>query len=330
MKFLKDYKYKKCHDMYMLRGDDFYKNMLSGNNEKYSKYKSKIKNIDDYKCLLCGGNQGESILTWKEGYQLISCYNCSSVTANIDFSLEEEYVSELYNEAQFEIVKKSMLSTYQYRKKTFGKERYEYCIKRLELDEEKISVLDIGCGVGYFLSVLKEKNIHSMGLEVDPYQVNFCKNNGLNVTDSDINNFDDKQFDLIVMFDVLEHLVNPIEFFQSLNSKLKNGGRIVAYTPFIHSFGFELMNEKHNLLYPFQHVCFYNEESLDYLSSSTELKVESIDYYGLDISDYLLYKEYEDNYPYMKKLNDLACLMQLILDKAEISNHMRVTFYKDS
>ena len=90
------------------------------------------------------------------------------------------------------------------------------------------------------------------------------------------------------------------------------------------------MSERQNLLYPFQHVCFYNEVSLNYLSRSTGLKVENIDYYGLDIADYLLYKEYEDSYPYMKKLHDLACLMQSVLDKAEISNHLRVTFYKDS
>jgi cyclopropane fatty-acyl-phospholipid synthase-like methyltransferase len=330
MKFIKGYKGKQCHDMYMLRGYDFYKNMLDSNNEKYSKYKYKIKSIDDYECLLCGKTKGEVVLTWKEKYQLISCDNCHAVTANIDCSLEQEYVSELYNEAQFEIVKKSMLSTYQYRKKTFGKERYEYCIKRLKLNEDKISVLDIGCGVGYFLSVLKEKNIHSMGLEVDAFQVDFCKSNGLNVTDSDVSNLDEKKFDLIVMFDVLEHLTNPTEMFRSLSSKLKDGGRIVAYTPFIHSFGFELMSERQNLLYPFQHVCFYNEASLNYLSRSTGLKVESIDYYGLDVADYLLYKEYEDGYPYMKKLHDLACLMQSVLDKAEISNHLRVTFYKDS
>ena len=32
------------------------------------------------------------------------------------------------------------------------------------------------------------------------------------------------------MFDVLEHLENPVNFFKDANVKLKSGGYILAYT----------------------------------------------------------------------------------------------------
>ena len=328
MKFLKNNIHYPCYDVYQLRGYEFYKNISTQNEEKYCNNKHRIKTLKEYKCILCGSNQGKALLTWNKDYQLVSCETCSAVTANISVDSSDEHISDIYDKSQYEATKKNILSTYQYRKEMFGQGRYEYCIKRLNLDESKINVLDVGCGVGYFLSVLGEKGIESIGLEVDPYQAEFCKKQGLNVTNKNIKQLNNEQFDLIVMFDVLEHLTDPIETFKELNSKLKSNGRIIVYTPYIFSFAFELMQEEQNLLHPFQHVCFYNKDSLNFLSKTTGFKIEKIDNYGLDIADYLLYKEYQDNYPYMEKLKDLACLMQNVLDQANVSNHIRVTFQK--
>jgi 2-polyprenyl-3-methyl-5-hydroxy-6-metoxy-1,4-benzoquinol methylase len=328
LKFLKKNIRQFCYDIYKLRGHEFYKNISSQNKEKYHENKHRIKTLKEYRCILCGGERGEVLLKWNKDYQLVSCDTCFAVTANITIESNDKHVSGVYNELQYKATEKNILSTYQYRKETFGKERYDYCIKRFGLDESKISVLDVGCGVGYFLSVLKEHGIKSVGLEVDPYQVEFCKNKGLNVTSENIEQLNNKQFDLIVMFDVLEHLVEPVKIFKELNSKLKKNGRIVAYTPYISSFAFELMQEKQNLLHPFQHLCFYDENSLNYLSKTTGFEIESIDNYGLDVADYLLYKEYKDNYPYVEKLKDLMYLMQGVLDRSGISNHIRVTFHK--
>ena len=54
----------------------------------------------------------------------------------------------------------------------------------------------------------------------------------------------------------------------------------------------------------------------------------NVDYYGLDIIDYLLMREYEDEYPYFENLREFAGLIQGCIDELKISNHLRITFKK--
>ena len=155
-----------------------------------------------------------------------------------------------------------------------------------------------------------------------------CIERNLNVSTNNVDELQNKNYNLITLFDVLEHLDKPIEYFKTLRKKIKNNGYIVMYTPYINSIAFELMKGNQNLLAPFQHLCFYNEESIDYLAKMTGLKIFSIEHYGLDMMDYLLMKEYEDKFPYTEKLKDMMNLVQSCLDFMGVSNHMRITLTK--
>ena len=62
------------------------------------------------------------------------------------------------------------------------------------------------------------------------------------------------------MFDVLEHLTNPIQDLIKIRSKLKKNGIIVIYTPNINSLAFELMGPRQNQVYPFMHTLFFNDK----------------------------------------------------------------------
>ena len=72
-----------------------------------------------------------------------------------------------------------LYKTQKYRTSTFIKERYDYCVKRI-FKKEKYKCLEYGCGTGMFLITIQKK-IKCQGLEVDPYQIEVAKNNGLNV-----------------------------------------------------------------------------------------------------------------------------------------------------
>ena len=47
---------------------------------------------------------------------------------------------------------------------------------------------------------------------------------------------------------------------------------------------------------------------------------------GLDVIDYLSMKQHKDQYPYIKNLKDGIPLLQAAIDKAGLSNHIRVIF----
>ena len=88
------------------------------------------------------------------------------------------------------------------------------------------------------------------------------------------------------------------------------------------------MKEKQNNLYPFQHICFFDKQSLDYLAKKNGFKIYSIDYFGLDMMDYFCLKSYEDKFDYLAKLKEFIPLTQAVIDKQNISNHIRVIFQK--
>ena len=75
-------------------------------------------------------------------------------------------------------------------------------------------------------------------------------------------------------------------------------------------------------------VSFFNKKSLGYLTEKTGFIVAQLEVRGLDIMDYLLLKEHEDGFNYTDKLQDLMNLLQAVLDKNKIGNHLRITFQK--
>ena len=80
--------------------------------------------------------------------------------------------------------------------------------------EPKSRVLDLGCGDGTLLTLLKmEKGVESIGLEIDTTNIEQCINNGVNVIeqnlDKGLSNFETDSFDTVVLTQTLQALSNP-------------------------------------------------------------------------------------------------------------------------
>lgn len=100
-----------------------------------------------------------------------------------------------------------------------------------ELAGDGSEVLDVGCGDGTFLSLLGE-NWHKSGVEFNPERARKAKAKGIKVTTCDIldANFP-RQFDLITMYEVIEHLYKPVEVLRKGRSMLAGDGLLVISTP---------------------------------------------------------------------------------------------------
>lgn len=81
--------------------------------------------------------------------------------------------------------------------------------KYIEYFKGKNNVLDIGCGRGELLSLLKKEKIHSIGIDTNQEMINICKQKELNVICEDginyLNNLT-SAVDGIFMGQVIEHL----------------------------------------------------------------------------------------------------------------------------
>ena len=115
--------------------------------------------------------------------------------------------------------------------------RYNELLDIFERYRKTSNILDIGCGVGYFLEEAKKRNWNVYGTEYSEQAVNICTEKGLNVkkgTTSSIN-FDKEFFDIITSFEVIEHINNPLEEIQSIYNILRDDGIFYLTTPNINS-----------------------------------------------------------------------------------------------
>lgn len=99
------------------------------------------------------------------------------------------------------------------------------------------TVIDLGCGRGEFLELLKENDIYAVGVE--PYSdfANECKEKGLEVVETDAISFleklEDSSIDGIFAAQLIEHLkpADLVRLCRLAYKKIKKGGCIIMETP---------------------------------------------------------------------------------------------------
>jgi len=114
---------------------------------------------------------------------------------------------------------------------------YEWVTKYLPADK-RATILDLGCGMGHFLYFLKKKDYTDFeGIEIGREQVDFIKQNIAEQVTlvEDTSRFLKERlakYDLIVMFNVIEHLpkAQVLETLKSVCGALKTGGKLIITT----------------------------------------------------------------------------------------------------
>lgn len=98
--------------------------------------------------------------------------------------------------------------------------------------DNNIKVLEIGFGNGGFLTYAREKNWDIYGVEINNDLIATAKEKGFQAYRS-IDLLNDGTFDLIVAFDVLEHIPpsDIIEFVNTIKNKLKKDSYFLARFP---------------------------------------------------------------------------------------------------
>ena len=102
---------------------------------------------------------------------------------------------------------------------------------------EKRIVLDAGCGEGYGSYLLAESGMHVVGIDVSPEAINHAKekyirdNLEYRVMDVSNMNFADGTFDVVVSFQVIEHMHDFEAFLKEIKRILKIGGLAFISTP---------------------------------------------------------------------------------------------------
>ena len=126
------------------------------------------------------------------------------------------------------------------------------------------TVLEIGCGFGYFADNAPCKKYRGLELNIDAAEV--AKAKGHNVECMSFVDYADiypEAFDVVCSFQVLEHLVDPSKYFKSAFKLLKPGGILLTSVPSESSF-VGTINPRNNVLNcPPHHLTRWSDKALE-------------------------------------------------------------------
>jgi SAM-dependent methyltransferase len=141
-------------------------------------------------------------------------------------------------------------------------------------------LLELGCAYGFFL-MEAARYFDVAGIELSAEAAAHGRRAGLNVSQgmADVASLQRiGQVDIIVLFDVIEHLPQPRETVALCCQHLNPGGIIVITTGDFGSTAARLAGARWRLMTPPQHLWFFTQESMRRLSTGLGLAVEHVDH----------------------------------------------------
>ena len=165
------------------------------------------------------------------GFNHVTCKNCDSVY--VSPRLNDECLHKLYSDEYYsEMFTKSMIPFFDKRKVLIGENKFNQILDFFSADESKKKVLDIGCGVGEVIDVFNDNGWQCEAIELNPVASEWLRGKGIKVFNDTLDNYQtSEKFDLIMAWNVVEHVTNPKEFIRKSFDLLRPGGLFVTEVP---------------------------------------------------------------------------------------------------
>jgi len=141
--------------------------------------------------------------------------------------------------------------------------------------------LDIGCSDGFTLGVAKEYGLNAYGVETAKKPGNIAKQNGFDVHIGSLESakFNDNSFDVISLFEVIEHIPNPNPILKEIFRILDSNGILIISTGNARSISARVLKanwDYYDLFGHGGHINFYCKNSIELLCNDHNLKIKKI------------------------------------------------------
>ena len=184
-------------------------------------------------CALCGNSDFEPVKNPRLEH-LCRCRTCGLVSVRT-FPKREE-LHEIYGEAYFRNARSEEMGYQDY-------EADRYCIvktagRRLDMIEkfapERGNLLDVGCALGFFIDTARRRGWQVDGVDISAHATDYARDTlGLAARTGMLEDagYAPGSFDVLTMWDVIEHVPDPVSSVRYCASLLKESGLLVLSTP---------------------------------------------------------------------------------------------------
>jgi len=177
----------------------------------------RICNLDHYKFLFKLKDNREEI-------RFFRCLECGLIYTDLilfDRRVQETYSEDYFKEHYLEVLPFKILF-------------FNDVLESIENETGKVGkILDVGCGVGTFLEIARDRGWDATGIEVSSFAAQYARDKKLRVYEGFFGQvpLEYEKFDLITVWDVIEHVEKPVDFLSIINSTLKEDGFLVLKMP---------------------------------------------------------------------------------------------------
>ena len=166
-------------------------------------------------------------------------------------------------------------------------QNYKNCLQRLtimaSLVDSKQKILDLGCGTGDLIKLLKIKNSLVEGVEISRKAAKIGQRRGYKITIADLHKkfpYKNNSFDTITAGEIIEHIYDTDFFLEEIKRILKKNGTLIITTPNLATLGRRLMllfginpHIETNLENSAGHIRYFTKKSLEELLNKHSFKI---------------------------------------------------------
>ena len=235
-------------------------------------------------CPACDSNISHTVFQSYDGYHFNECAQCGTwyVPLNVDWALFERFfdgcpsaraVAKKATTGRMEQIENPDFSRFD--------KYFQSAIELLSTTKSKIRYLDIGCGVGHSLTAAKTAGMLPHGVEADPDAVALAKKSH-EVVVGQIGDLPDGTYDVVSMWETLEHLADPLSMLNKAVARLSPGGLVAVTVPNLDATGLRVSREKCSYVYGgFNspgHINLFNHRTIEKILKRAGLALIEVTY----------------------------------------------------
>lgn len=230
--------------------------------------------LDDKKaCNLCGSIEHTIVIDGRYG-KIVKCCQCGlmfRLTSIGPHPVEQSGGAERHAR-QYETKQKVQLVD------------YEKCLPIIEgyRGNSNRDLLEIGSHKGHFLDIARSRGWRVKGIEpAEVHARRAIEDFGLDVAINYLRDtkLPEESYDVVVMFHVIEHFLDPLAELIEINRILRQGGILVAETPRFDTIWFKVLRERERSVIP-GHYFYFTRESLTQMIAKAGFSILRLDSVG--------------------------------------------------
>jgi len=172
-------------------------------------------------CRFCGCKEA-SPLDQLFAHGMVKCQGCSLIYRNPPPTSQD--LARAYSGDRTDLTQEERV----------GERRKQHFNRLLKHAGVPGRLLDVGCGCGFFLKLAQEAGWEAIGVDLNPKAITYAKERlRVNALLGDLRDihFPDGSFNLVTLWNVLDHVSDPVNLLLEVHRVLNDDGRVLIRIP---------------------------------------------------------------------------------------------------